>query len=379
MKKTVKVGSVAVRVFQTAAGHFTLKWKEDGKWKNTSRAKLQVALDDARVIARRIQNAEADFTNALYSDAQMALFKRMLAIGITHADLDAFENARKTMKKCLKTAIAEFLDQKLLMRNGRDGAHMSDMRTILRKLQADHDGKCVSDLTKEDISKELESRQLAGQSPVSVRNYFVRLRGFILWAHKMGYANKNILENITLPEIRAKDVEIYTPDEFEALLARARSKNTDILIWLAFGGFAGLRAAEIRPTNSAKPGLMWENVRWDEGFIEVPAAVSKTNRRRIVPILPALRAWVEPLAKSSGFLIDTSEQNARFYKIFQGLKVIKNGSRHSFGSYRASALQSAGQVALEMGNSESVVKKHYMYAVPPTEAEQWWALAPKVV
>ena len=51
---------------------------------------------------------------------------------------------------------------------------------------------------------------------------------------------------------------------------------------------------------------------------------------------------------------------------------VKNGLRHSFGSYRCAAVKSASQVALEMGNSEAVVRKNYLEMQERKAATDWF-------
>jgi hypothetical protein len=51
---------------------------------------------------------------------------------------------------------------------------------------------------------------------------------------------------------------------------------------------------------------------------------------------------------------------------------IRNGLRHSFGSYRCAMVKSAGQVALEMGNSESVVRRNYLEVQEESAAIDWF-------
>jgi integrase len=57
--------------------------------------------------------------------------------------------------------------------------------------------------------------------------------------------------------------------------------------------FSGIRSAEIER-------LDWRDILWDRGFIEVKAAKAKTKARRLVPLLPNLRAWLEPMKKTEG-------------------------------------------------------------------------------
>lgn len=51
--------------------------------------------------------------------------------------------------------------------------------------------------------------------------------------------------------------------------------------------------------------------------------------------------------------------------------------RHSFISYRIAIVQSADQVALEAGNSATVIFKHYRELTTPKVAEKWFGILPK--
>ena len=51
--------------------------------------------------------------------------------------------------------------------------------------------------------------------------------------------------------------------------------------------------------------------------------------------------------------------------------------RDSFISYRIAIVQSADQVALEAGNSASIIFKHYRELTTPEVAEKWFSILPK--
>ena len=54
-----------------------------------------------------------------------------------------------------------------------------------------------------------------------------------------------------------------------------------------------------------------------------------------------------------------------------------NVLRHSFISYRIATVKSAAQVALEAGNSPSIIFKHYRELTTEDQADQWFAIVPK--
>jgi hypothetical protein len=56
----------------------------------------------------------------------------------------------------------------------------------------------------------------------------------------------------------------------------------------------------------------------------------------------------------------------------RGVKWVKNGLRHSYGSYRCAVVKSAAQVALEMGNSEGTVRSNYLDYVERSAATKWF-------
>jgi hypothetical protein len=56
----------------------------------------------------------------------------------------------------------------------------------------------------------------------------------------------------------------------------------------------------------------------------------------------------------------------------KGVKWVKNGLRHSYGSYRCAVVKSAAQVALEMGNSEGTVRSNYLEYVERKAAAEWF-------
>ena len=67
----------------------------------------------------------------------------------------------------------------------------------------------------------------------------------------------------------------------------------DLLPVIALAGLAGLRFKEIIR-------LAWEDVFGRPDHIEVKAAKSKTRSRRLIPICPALAAWLEPYRGRTG-------------------------------------------------------------------------------
>jgi hypothetical protein len=55
----------------------------------------------------------------------------------------------------------------------------------------------------------------------------------------------------------------------------------------------------------------------------------------------------------------------------------RNVLRHSFITYRIAVVKSADQVALEAGNSPSIIFKNYRELTTEEQADKWFGIVPK--
>jgi integrase len=140
---------------------------------------------------------------------------------------------------------------------------------------------------------------------------------------------------------------------------------------LAISAFAGIRSAELAR-------LDWNAVDLDRRLIEIRACQAKTASRRLVPITDNLAAWLAPLPRQ-GRVIKSSEyiKEATALARAVGIEWPRNVLRHSFITYRIAKVKSADQVALEAGNSASIIFKHYRELATEDLADQWFGILPK--
>jgi len=171
---------------------------------------------------------------------------------------------------------------------------------------------------------------------------------------------------------RAKDngteIEIFRPQDLAKVIAKA---DADLVPFLALGAFTGLRHAELLR-------LEWEDIRFEQGFVEVKARKAKTAQRRLVPIQPNLQAWLAPYHEKTGKVCPWIRigRTASVLAKSLGLTWPKNGLRHSYATYRLAQCQDAAKVALEMGNTPNMIFRHYRELVTPKEAAAWWSIIP---
>jgi hypothetical protein len=110
----------------------------------------------------------------------------------------------------------------------------------------------------------------------------------------------------------------------------------------------------------------------------VPPGQYRVKSTRLVPILPNLRAWLATCPKEGALVVPFKNPSNHLAALFEksGVPLKHNCLRHSFGSYRVAAIQNIAQTSIEMGNSPSMIRQHYLEVVPKEEGEAWFSIVP---
>jgi hypothetical protein len=137
--------------------------------------------------------------------------------------------------------------------------------------------------------------------------------------------------------------------------------------------FAGIRPC-VRTGEILK--LQPDHVRLDTGVIHIEPEVSKVRMKRNVTIQPNLEAWLQayPLDRFPIVVPALQKHRAKVAKLF-GLS--HDVMRHTFISFFVAKFRSMGEAALQAGNSETIIRKHYLDLKTPAEAEEFFGILPK--
>jgi len=249
-------------------------------------------------------------------------------------------------------------------------AHLTERKVQTRTIEGDlahftakHPGP-IADVTAAQVKAHLDS---LGVGPRRYNNVRATLVSFFVWARKQSF----LPDSMTAPQrthalpVPKKRPAIYSPAEFRALLAAV---DPAWRIPLAVCGLAGLRTSEAER-------LLWGQIRLGKKVIEVLPENAKTGRRRLVPIHPALMTWLRRVElRPEDHICPQGERIDNLAKRVKrkGVKWVKNGLRHSYGSYRCAVVKSAAQTALEMGNSEAIVRSNYLDYTERSVATKWF-------
>lgn len=380
---SVRVRSVSLRIYPLAArpGYFQFQYRDlDGKTKKITRSNLPAAKRAASDVAIRIHNGAVSIEDL--TPDQLRIVRRLLDVDPSLAEVDEFLAWRHRARPATPTAevIAGFLNAK----RTSAGRSPHNLRTLERHLGI-LDGlgnRPLSSLVVGDIAP-----LLAGKSPRTRRNTRASWVTLWRWARRNGHlpddSTMTAPERIERPSIDRPIPTTYEPEELRILL---REVSPKYLPWLALAAFAGIRTEEVCPDrHGTKSPLDWADFHWDRKLIIIRPETAKMKHRRVVPILPALEAWLSPVRQDSGPVGPTlpphqpasggrEAETTRLGGFIGGWK--RNALRHSFISYRA-ALVGLAQTAMEAGNSESESRKSYNDAKGADVAGEWFEVFPQ--
>ena len=270
-----------------------------------------------------------------------------------------------TARSCsVAELIASLLESKEA--DGKRYRYLKDLKNRLAHFQKQFGGRVVATITATECDDWLRAFRLSAQS----RNNFRAVLSILFsYGVARGYCIENPIPRTAKAKITDKPVEVLTPDQTRRLLENA---DADMVPYVAIGAFAGLRPAELQR-------LEWSDVHLDRDFIEVSAAKSKTASRRLVTILPNLKAWLKPVAYFEG-PITPPNPRVKFHAALKRAGIEgwpSNALRHGFASYHLAMFHDAAALALQMGHTTTkMLFAHYREVVPPAAAENYWKISP---
>jgi integrase len=294
-------------------------------------------------------------------------------------------NPASLEQRTVRQVVDELIDQKT--KGGRGDVYLKDLTGRLGKF-ADAFQMNIGQVTGPLMEKYLSSLAIARRTKM---NHLRLIVGLFKFAVRKKYLAKDALDELDAVEkldAELTEIEIFSPLELRGMLAAARG---EIVPWLAIAAFAGLRHAELQR-------LDWSEVNLAERHIEVPAVKSKTASRRLVPMPDNLFAWLEPyrretgpvtgfanMAKQIAWLISDMNEALKKQAVEAGhdpknvRKFVwkRNALRHSFISYRLAVLKDVAAVALEAGNSPTMIFRNYRALVTENEGKAWFSIAPQ--
>ena len=215
--------------------------------------------------------------------------------------------------------------------------------------------------------------------PATAFNGYLRVvRAVLNFSVNQGWVKENPSARIEFRSKPKTEVQILSNSQVARLLIACKKHYPQDLAYFAIGLFAGVRPEELLR-------LEWEMIRLEEKHILMPARITKTGRKRIVDIEPALEAWlgltIKNGAVTTGPIVESSNlrNRLRHVRTMAGIdEWPQDGMRHTYASNYLAFHESLDRLLLNMGHSDSkMLWKHYHKAVLKKEAISFWDLYPK--
>jgi integrase len=279
--------------------------------------------------------------------------------------------------KTVAQVVSEFIESKHAPKRANkkaaSGRYVADLESRLGKFEEAF--QCnISDVLPEQIQDFLDG--LPGITGRTWFNYARVVRTLMKFAQAKKYYSSAFdpMGGIEIEYSKEDDViEIFTPEELAKLFATARPDATP---FLAIGAFGGVRHAEITR-------LDWKHI--SDTHIEIEAGGAKTRSRRIIPIQPNLAKWLAPYRRLSGRVSPRGDMTELLARMADdaGIGWRHNALRHSFISYRLAETNDENRVAVEAGNSPTMIQHHYRQikdhtgrVITTALADAWFSIAP---
>jgi len=398
--KEIKSGSVTVKIYRTIRRGeplFCVTHYLDNRRNRKNFANADEAETEARRIANKIANSEQEVLQVsradwrLYTLAVSALKDTGVPIDVACRE---YAEARKIIgveslisaakqfveqdgetlvQKCVPELVEEFILAKINAGIGKRA--VDDYRSRLRRFAKAF--QCPIDaITKDQLQEFLDVLKIARRTKKNFKASISTLFDYARSKKCLPREQKTEAEHLDSIESEPTEIEVFTPKIFEKLVAAA---DPELVPYLVIRAFTGVRDSEINR-------MEWSNVKFDEGYIEIPAASAKRTRaknrkalRRLVPIHPNLATWLAHYRDRDGKICAFYKSERVATNLAKRLKIrwVHNGLRHGYGSYRVAQTKNYPLVAYEMGNSVEVIKACYDRVVTEQESKAWFAICPQ--
>jgi integrase len=242
----------------------------------------------------------------------------------------------------------------------------------------------------ETLKKRFPRGPVSQFSPAALTNFFERggpslktsnnrrglLSTFFKFALQKDWIVSNPVEKTTHHRIahRRGSADTLSAEQAMELMAHVESYQSGQLVpFFALCLFAGIRPC-LRSGEILK--IKAKDIRLDIGVIHIEPEVAKTREKRMVTIQPNLAAWLRAYPLDRFPIVPVNLEFTRRV-VAKKLGLTHDVLRHTFISMFVAKFRSLGEAALQAGNSETIIRKHYLNLKSTTEADQFWGILPQ--
>jgi integrase len=250
---------------------------------------------------------------------------------------------------------------------------MRHIRWEMKRLTDHFPTQSVSEVTPNTLISFLDSGK-AGMKTHNNRRGL--LSTFFKFCFQRGWIAENPIAKVPHYRFRRKRGSAPTLSiaQARAVMEFAETHQGGIMVpYFALCLFAGIRpGVPYGEITRLKP----EMIDLDAGVINIPPEVSKVRESRKTTIQPNLAAWLRayPLKDCAIMVGNFKKRRQKFGK---ELGLSHDIMRHTFISMFVAKFRSIGEAAIQAGNSESIIRRHYLDLKSKDEGEQFFGILPR--
>lgn len=266
-------------------------------------------------------------------------------------------------------AINETIAEKL--RLNLRGGYVRSLGHYLRAFARGREDRLLHTITSEELEDWFTKRN---ESPCGRLSNVGRLSAMFSLGIRRKWCLENPTRSLDKPVVERKTPTIVTVEQAAELLRYTSRKKPRYVAWLTLALFAGIRPQEL-------DRLSWDNVRLADRSVVIDAAASKVRARRSVDLHPSAVRWLRWAKKHGGEIGTLSTIGLRRFRRLMAKRLRwrewhQDVLRHSAATYMLANYRDAGKVATMLGNSPSILLRHYAVLVTREQAESFYRLTP---
>jgi integrase len=368
--KTQKIAGITVSIVHRGTAYMLVTHYPDGRRTRERMATLNVANAAFQRKTAMVVRDGAEVASAFSSADARAVRDFHAAVSQwdsppTVAEALSFFLAQKQSLATAGTVSSAVEKRKTdVLRRARSHRHQKDLENRLDRFNADFGGRPLISITGADIEQWISSLEVAPQTQENFR----RVIGSIFTdAVAAGHLTRNPASVVRLPKVVEKEPETISAQQLARLLSFTPRRS---LAAVAIQALAGLRLTEVQE-------LQWEQVSLSHKLITV---APKKTKRRHVPVTPALLEWITELHQGTGAVAQSKDTLRNDCEAARRKAAIDpwpaNALRHSCCSAWCTLEGDISRVASWLGNTPSMVNRHYRALKTADEAADWFNVRP---
>jgi hypothetical protein len=203
-------------------------------------------------------------------------------------------------------------------------------------------------------------------------NYRTELHLFLEWCKEkpQRYLTENPAADVKRFKIDKGEIDTLSAETCKNLMQYVEGfKGGKFVRYFVIQLFAGVRPGELSRL-AAKPVA----IDLDNAVIKLTAAMTKTREARQITIQSNLRAW---LSQYGGDIVPRGHERAASH-VREKFGLTRDVLRHTFITMHVMAFDSFAQTAIQSGNTEEIIRKHYFNASTKVDAARFWNIVPRI-